>query len=134
MQFNQKKIGNVAVMMGVVAWVPFIFLVASGQEPPIYPFLAVHLIGVISGARLRAQANSTAAGKKPRRAIIGRILIILGVLAWAPYLYQTEVLGHAVEMRPFLVLHLTGVLGGLLLILSVPLVRVYKQSRFNSLP
>lgn len=134
MRFNLKTMGNILVIMGVLAWVPFIFLVANGQEPPIYPFLVFHLIGVIGGTRLRVRANPVAAGKKPRRAIFGRILIILGVLAWAPYLYQTEVLGQSIEMRPFLVMHLTGVLGGILLILSVPLVRVYKQSRSNGLP
>ena len=58
-------------------------------------------------------------------------MILLGVLAWAPYLYQTEVLEQSVEISPYLAMHLTGVLGGIILLLSVPLLRYYKQSRFN---
>ena len=132
MHFDLKNLGKVLLFLGVLAWVPFLFLIAIGQEPPIYPFLAVHLIGVIGGSRLRARYNPTKAEKKPKRVVIGRIMILLGVLAWAPYLYQTEVLDRAIEIRPFLTIHLTGVLGGIILLLSVSAVRFYKQSRFNN--
>jgi hypothetical protein len=117
--------------MGVLAWVPFLYLIAIGQEPPIYPFLIVHLTGVIGGSRIRARYNPAGETKKPKRFVIGRIMILLGVLAWAPYLYQTEVLEQSVEISPYLAMHLTGVLGGIILLLSVPLLRYYKQSRFN---
>jgi hypothetical protein len=133
MHFDLKKLGNVLLVLGVLAWVPFLFLIAVGQEPPIYPFLAVHLIGVIGGSRLRARYNPAMAEKKPKRVVIGRIMILLGVLAWAPYLYQSDVLGRAIEIRPFLALHLTGVLGGIILILSITLARFYSQSRFKTL-
>ncbi len=133
MHFDLKKLGNVLLVLGVLAWVPFLFLIAVGQEPPIYPFLAVHLIGVIGGSRLRARYNPTKAEKKPKRIVIGRIMILLGVLVWAPYLYQSDVLGRAIEIRPFLALHLTGVLGGIILILSITLARFYSQSRFKTL-
>jgi hypothetical protein len=132
MRFDHKRNGNVFLVLGVLAWAPFLYLIAIGQEPPIYPFLAVHLIGVIGGTRLRAHYNPTKSEKKPRRVVIGRIMIILGILAWAPYLYQSDVLGRAIEIRPFLAIHLTGVLGGIILLLSVTLARFYKQSRFNN--
>lgn len=61
--------------------------------------------------------------------MIGRILIILGVFAWAPYLYQTEILETPVAMGPYLAAHLTGVLGGIALLASVPLGRLWQESR-----
>ena len=67
-------------ILGVLAWLPFILLVALGYEPSIFPFLAVHLTGVIGGSRLRSSANPESKKKHSRRTVIGRILIILGVL------------------------------------------------------
>lgn len=118
-----REIGTALLVLGILAWVPFLILVASGREPSIYPFLAVHLTGVIGGTRLRARARTVPAERRPRRQVLGRILIILGVLAWAPYLYQKEVLDRAIEIGPYLALHLTGVLGGIALLVSVLLVR-----------
>jgi uncharacterized membrane protein YjjB (DUF3815 family) len=54
-----------------------------------------------------------------RRKIASRILIYLGVLAWAPYLYLERIQGLDVEIGPFLAAHLTGVLSGVTLRLSV---------------
>lgn len=39
-------------------------------------------------------------------------LIWMGVLAWAPYILLKYIIGGEVVMLPFLVVHLTGVLGG----------------------
>jgi len=124
---NYRKIGTALMVVGLVAWLPFFALLATGREPSIYPFLAVHLTGMIGGSRLRA-AGSDEPGVKPRRLIFGRILIILGVLAWAPYLYQKDVLGRALEIGPYLAAHLTGVLSGIILLISVPLVRAWQGS------
>ena len=65
-----------------------------------------------------------------RRQQVGRIMIILGVIAWAPYLYQKEILGRSIEITPYLTAHLTGVVGGITLLLSVPFTR-YLNARFR---
>jgi peptidoglycan/LPS O-acetylase OafA/YrhL len=126
---NRKKIGNLLTLLGVLAWVPFLYLIAIGQEPSIFPFLIVHLTGVLIGSQLRRSA-SPSRGKLSRRQLIGRIMIILGVIAWAPYLYQKELLSQPIEITPYLTVHLTGVLGGIALMLSVPLTR-YLQGRLS---
>lgn len=105
------------LVLGVSAWAPFLLLVARGQEPAIYPFLVVHLIGVIGGSRLRA-LTTPVRHRRPRRQVWGRVLIIFGVLAWVPWLYQTELLGREPGITLYLALHLTGVLSGLALLIS----------------
>jgi len=127
---NRKKIGNLLTLIGVLAWVPFLYLVAIGQEPSIFPFLIIHLSGVLIGSQLRRSA-SPLKKKLTRRQLAGRILIVLGVFAWAPYLYQKHILAQSIEMTPFLTAHLTGVLGGITLLLSVPLSQ-YLQDRYWS--
>jgi hypothetical protein len=129
---NLKKIGTILLVFGILAWAPFLVRVAGGQEPSIYPYLAVHLTGVIGGSRIRARFNPDGRVERPRRQIIGRILIILGVLAWAPYIYQKDILDRSIEMAPYLRVHLTGVLGGIALLLSLPLMRVWKRSRLGA--
>ncbi len=131
---DTQKIGKAFLIMGVLAWAPFLILVAMGEEPSIYPFLAVHLTGVIGGTRLRARGNDGKAKQRSRRQVIGRILILLGVLAWAPYLYQKDVLGQPVEIGLFLTAHLSGVLTGFALLLSVPLQNYLQKSRQSALP
>ena len=132
--FDSQKIGKVLLIMGVLAWAPFLILVAMGEEPSIYPFLAVHLTGVIGGTRLRSRGKDGETKKRSRRQIIGKILILLGVLAWAPYLYQKDVLGQPIEIGLFLTAHLTGVLTGIALLISVPLQKYLQESRQKSLP
>ena len=107
---------------------PFLALVAGGQEPSIFPFLTVHLIGVVGGARLRSWGNRQEGQPRIRRYTYGRLLILIGVLAWSPYLYQKVVLDRIIEIGPFLSLHLLGVLGGLGLILTVPLGRAWNRT------
>jgi hypothetical protein len=127
---NPKKIGSALILLGVLAWVPFIYLVAIGQQPSIFPFLIVHLSGVLIGSQLRRSASALKV-KLSRRQMVGRIMIILGVIAWIPYLYQKEILIQPIEIIPYLTAHLTGVLAGIALMLSVPLSR-YLQGRFTS--
>jgi hypothetical protein len=131
---DTQTIGKILLIMGVLAWVPFSILVAMGEEPSIYPFLAVHLTGVIGGTRLRARGRDGEPRKRNRRQVLGRILILLGVLAWAPYLYQKDILGEPIEIGLFLTVHLTGVLTGIALLLSVPLQNYWQKSRQGSLP
>jgi hypothetical protein len=64
-----------------------------------------------------------------RRQIVGRVMIVLGVAAWAPYLYQKELLSQSVEITPYLIVHLIGVLGGSLMLASVPLMQFLEKNR-----
>ena len=124
---DRKKLANLLTVLGALAWVPFLYLVAVGQEPSIFPYLAVHLTGVLGGAQLRRQSSATAK-KRHRRQTAGRILIILGVFAWAPYIYQKEILSQSIEMAPYLTVHLSGVLSGFALLLSVPLMGYWARN------
>ena len=130
---DRRRLGTILLWLGVSAWLPFIFLLATGQNPPIYPFLVVHLTGVIGGTRLRAlerEVNSTQ--KRHKRQVVGRILIFVGVLAWMPYLYQKDILAKSIEIVPYLSVHLAGVLGGIALLISVPLTRLLVKNRLFS--
>jgi hypothetical protein len=96
----------------VAAWLPYFYLLSRGDDPPFLPFLAAHLTGVIAGGWLRAGAHI---GTKPadnKLRWLSRILVYLGVLAWAPYFYLTRVAGVETVITPFLAAHLTGVLSG----------------------
>lgn len=130
--FNLKKIGTILIWAGVAAWLPFLYLLAVGQNPSIYPFLVMHLIGILGGTRLKALARKeTTSQKHHKRQVIGRIMILLGVLAWLPYLYQKELLTMVVEIRPYLAVHLIGVLGGIALLASVPLTRFLLKDGYS---
>ena len=54
---------------------------------------------------------------------LGTLLIWLGVLAWAPYFYLSRIVGQDIDVGPFLAVHLTGVLSGAALRVSVELER-----------
>lgn len=47
---------------------------------------------------------------------IGHALIFLGILVWAPYFYL-KVIQQPVEVMNYLPFHLTGILGGITLLL-----------------
>jgi hypothetical protein len=112
------RLGTTLIWLGVLTWAPFIFLRAIGEKPTFLLFLPFHLIGVIGGSRLRAMASRELGIVPAKRNILhiaGHILILLGILVWAPYLYLKLALGQPVEVMDFLPFHLTGVLGGVLL-------------------
>lgn len=105
--------GTALIILGVSVWLPYFYLLGLGREPSIFPFLAAHLAGVLSGGWLRSGLQH---GSKPSQQVlrwVSRILIYLGVLAWAPYFYLTRVIGVEAVITPFLAAHLTGVLSGL---------------------
>jgi uncharacterized membrane protein YjjB (DUF3815 family) len=122
---NRRMIGTILIWAGVLAWVPFLAAVSSGQSVSIFPFLAAHLTGVLGGWWLRRSADRIEGIDRAgdlhgqRRKSASRILIYLGILAWAPYLYLDRLLGQDPEVGPFLAVHLTGVLSGVALRLSV---------------
>lgn len=117
----RKRLSTTLIAIGVLAWLPYFYLLAGGGKPSLLPYLAVHLAGVLSGAWLRRTPSQPADPRRGRRRVVAaRIMIILGVLAWAPYFYLTRVAGVEQEIGPFLAAHLTGVLGGAALRLSLP--------------
>ncbi len=130
---NRRTVGTILIWLGVLVWLPFLVSITSGQNLAIFPFLAAHLAGVLGGWWLRASADRMEGidrGKDTRgrrRKIASRILIYLGVLAWAPYFYLTRALGQETSIAPFLAAHLTGVLGGLALRLSVEWERIARR-------
>ena len=128
---SQRAWGKTLVWLGVFAWLPFFYLVSLGREVSIFPFLAVHLTGVLGGSWLLSDANKKAGIVRTKhggkRRLVGRIMIYLGVLAWVPYIYLTRSLGQDIEIRPFLIAHLTGVLGGAAVRASIELERVFKK-------
>lgn len=112
------RLGTFLVWLGVLAWVPFIFLRAIGEKPAFLLFLPIHLIGVVGGSRIRSAARKElhlAAPKKSFLTILGHLMIFLGILVWAPYLYLKIVLGRSLDVLDFLPYHLTGVFSGVLL-------------------
>ena len=111
-------LGTILIWLGVLTWAPFIFLRAIGEKPTFLLFLPFHLIGVIGGSRLRSMARRELGMMPKERNTLhtaGHILILLGILVWAPYLYLKLAMGQPVEVMDFLPFHLTGVLGGVLL-------------------
>jgi hypothetical protein len=112
------RLGIILVWLGVLSWVPFIFLRAIGERPSFVVFLPFHLLGVIGGSRLRSAAQKELGLLPPKKSVLhmaGHGMIVLGILVWAPYLFLKLVMGQPVEVMNFLPFHLTGVLGGVLL-------------------
>ena len=130
---RRRSVGTALVWLGVLAWAPFLFLIAAKQPVSIVPFLAAHLSGVLGGGWLRSSADKLDGGAPGqshhgrRRKAISTVLIYLGVLAWAPYFYLSRVLGQDVDIAPFLAAHLTGVLGGGALLASLVVSQLTKR-------
>ena len=109
--------GKILIWVGVLTWVPYVYLIISGKEASLFPFLALHLIGVVGGLWIKKQKRSMninplpSTGKRARP--IGNILILLGILAWAPYLILHKYYGYDVDITPYKVVHLTGILAGI---------------------
>jgi len=109
------RAGLVLIWIGVLTWLPFIVLRASGHKPSLFWFLPFHLVGVIGGSRLRKQARIEMGADAPKKNIfrtIGHSLIILGILVWGVYFYLKLVAGQPVDVGDFLPYHLTGIFGG----------------------
>jgi hypothetical protein len=124
------RLGTILVWIGVLTWVPFIFLRAIGEKPTFLLFLPFHLLGVIGGSRLRSIARRELGLIPPRKQFLhtaGHILILLGISVWVPYLYSKLLMGQPVEVMNYLPFHLTGVLGGVFLHLLSYLIERQKR-------
>ncbi len=113
---GRYRLGTILIWVGVFAWAPYLMLRAQGHAPTLWAFLPFHLAGVIGGARLRAAARRAMGLPTPRRDALrrlGRVLILLGVSVWGVYFFRKLALGHPVEVSGYLPFHLTGVLGGI---------------------
>lgn len=117
---NKQRLGYLLIGLGVAAWIPYFVLLLKGDDVSVAPFLIAHLIGVLSGSyfRSRARRELSMAAAHRTRLVIGRILIYLGVLAWAPYFAITRGGQMDVSVAPFLTAHLIGVLSGGALLVS----------------
>ncbi len=115
---TRYRLGNVLIWLGVLVWVPFIVLRIVGEQPPLFWYLPLHLLGVMSGSRLRAFARKELRmppPKKSRLRMFGHGLIFVGILVWVPYFYL-KVAQQSVEVMDYLPFHLVGVLGGITLL------------------
>ena len=113
------RMGNVLIVLGVLTWLPFIVLRIAGEKPSLFLYLPFHLLGVIVGSRLRASARKEMGAipaKKSLMQILGHGMIFLGILVWTPYFYLKFV-QQPVEVMNYLPFHLTGVLGGITLLM-----------------
>ncbi len=54
---RRERLGRLLILVGVATWLPYgVVKYGMGQEVAMYPFLAVHLLGVIPGFILRREA------------------------------------------------------------------------------
>jgi hypothetical protein len=113
------RLGNLLIVLGVLTWLPFIALRIAGEKPSLFWYLPFHLLGVIGGSRLRAYARKEMGVPLPKKRqlrVIGHGLIYIGILVWAPYFYLKVTTQASVDVMNFLPYHLTGVLGGIMLL------------------
>jgi len=113
------RLGNVLIWLGVLVWAPFIVLRIAGAQPSMSWYLPLHLLGVMGGSRLSAFARKELGilpPKKSRLRSLGHGLTIAGTLVWAPYYYLKVVAEKPVDVMNYLPYHLTGVLGGITLL------------------
>ena len=119
MVLARYRLGTVMIWLGVLTWLPFIVLRIAGEKPSLFWFLPIHLVGVVGGSRLRAYARKEMGAHPPQKGrlrVIGHGLIYIGILVWAPYFYLKLTTQAAVDVMNFLPYHLTGVLGGILVL------------------
>ena len=51
---TRKRLATIFIVIGVCAWIPYMVLkYGMGEDVIVYPFLAVHLAGMIPGFLLR---------------------------------------------------------------------------------
>lgn len=113
------RLGTALIWLGVLTWAPFILLRIAGEKPSLFLYLPFHLAGVIGGARLRASARREMNAPPPRKNLLraaGHALIYVGILVWAPYFYLKMFTNAPTDVMDFLSYHLTGILGGVVVL------------------
>jgi hypothetical protein len=126
------RLGIALLWLGVLTWMPFIVLRASGSKPSFFWFLPFHLLGVIGGSRLRAKARREMGGAALTKNVfrtVGHSLIFLGILVWGVYFYLKLVTGLPVDVGDFLPYHLTGIFGGIAALGAGYIVKTGKQNQ-----
>ena len=114
------RLGTALLWLGVLIWVPYIFLRVTGQSPAVIWFLIVHLLGVVGGSRMRAYARKEMGMITKKRNlwhVFGHMLIWFGVAVWVPYFYSRLIAGMQVQVMNYLPYHLIGVIGGVLMLI-----------------
>lgn len=112
-QIHPKELaGNILVGLGVAVWIPYLLSVSAEKHLSIAPFLGLHLALVLGGVRFKRTPQDRIASKRGLRQVIGVAMVIAGVLVWLPYLYAKHILGEHLDIAPYLVSHLSGVVVG----------------------
>jgi hypothetical protein len=100
-------------------WAPFIIASLSGKHVSILPYLAIHLPCILVGTWLKRQYKEVGA-LEPATGVslqirISNLLIDIGIATWVPYLLIKNLLNPDLAILPFLIVHLIGVIGGILM-------------------
>ena len=136
MQISREQIGRTLIWLGVLTWVPYILLTIAGKSLPILPFLTVHLAGVIGGTKLRRRNISGSSEQSrsitPLQRRISNALLLIGIITWGVYFLMKSSLGEQVEIMPFLIIHLSGIFGGILLRFNFNSMRVFRNQASQS--
>ena len=114
------QLGTILIWLGILTWLPFIVLRIIGEMPSLLWFLPFHLLGVVGGSRLRSIARKEMNVIPVKRNLLiraGHTLIFLGILVWAPYFYLKIITQLSMDVMDFLPFHLTGILGGITLLI-----------------
>jgi hypothetical protein len=105
-------LGRVLVAAGVAIWPVWGTLFLLDRAPHVALAIGAHLALVIPGGMI-LRAHRPEAQRRARGRRLGEVLILLGVLAWAPYFILSR--DGEVESWPFLAAHLSGVIPGAVL-------------------
>ena len=108
------RLGRLLVGLGVAVWPVWGAWFLLGGAPHVAWAVLLHLALVVPGGAILRRARPRPTRAEARRKRIGEVLIALGVLAWAPYLYLSGS-EREVPSLPFLIWHLSGVIPGALL-------------------
>jgi hypothetical protein len=111
---RQHQCGTVLLWAGVLVWAPFFVLRILGESPSLMAYLPFHLLGVIGGGRIRTTAKRQLGLPKPANTWYKKVshgLVIASLLVWVPY-YAQKLSGQAVDLNPYLTVHLIGIVSG----------------------
>ncbi len=127
-------LGKVLIWVGVLVWAPFIVASLSGKQASILPYLAIHLPCILAGTWLKKQYKEDGDVEPVTRVSlqkkISNLLIGIGIAIWLPYLLVKNLLNPDLVILPFLIVHLSGIIGGTLIRL-IPLKKVRNSFRIS---